>query len=302
MKNRFQLQFQAEMDGQLLRDAISRQGISRKGLTSIKFNGGTIHVNGVEQNVRYVLNKGDLITIIFPEEKISSGLIVEHGKLNIVYEDEAFIILNKPPFINTIPSRQQPTGSIANMVSGYFEEQGIPSTVHIVTRLDRDTSGLLCIAKHSHIHHLMGLQQRKQMINKQYEAMVHGHIELDNQIIEAPIGRKDSSIIEREVRPDGQFSRTDVTVVKRGYMKNGEPITHVRLKLHTGRTHQIRVHMAHLGHPLVGDELYGGSRELYDRQALHCVLLEMKHPLTGEDLHFTSEILESMVQLLNHES
>ncbi|MEK9197557.1 RluA family pseudouridine synthase [Ureibacillus sp. 179-F W5.1 NHS] len=302
MGKRFQLQFQAEVDGQLLRDAISRQGISRKALTSIKFNGGTIHVNGVEQTVRYVLKKGDQITIIFPEEKVSSGLIVEYGKLNIVYEDEALLILNKPPFMNTIPSREQPTGSIANMVSGYFEGQGIPSTVHIVTRLDRDTSGLLCIAKHRHIHHLMGLQQRNKMINKQYEAMVHGHVVLDEQIVEAPIGRKETSIIEREVRHDGQYSRTDVKVLKRGYMKNGEPITHVRLKLHTGRTHQIRVHMAYLGHPLVGDELYGGSRELYNRQALHCVLLEMNHPLTGENLHFSSEILESMARLLNHES
>ncbi len=301
MDKRFRLEFKAQNDGELLRDAISRQGISKKGLTSIKYNGGKILVNGEERTVRYHLSKNDNITIIFPLEEFSDGLIIEHGKLNIVYEDDALLILDKPPFINTIPSREHPTGSIANFICGYFKDNNIPSTVHIVTRLDRDTSGLLCIAKHSHIHHLMGLQQKNGLINKQYEAIVHGHLLEDEQSIIAPIGRKETSIIEREVRNDGQFSHTDVKLLKTGYAENGQPISHVRLKLHTGRTHQIRVHMAYISHPLVGDELYGGSRELFNRQALHCVLLEMEHPLTNEKLSVTSEILEPMKKIMNNE-
>ncbi len=300
MEKRFKLQFLAETDGQLLREAISKYGISKRGLTSIKYSGGAMLVNGEERTVRHVLEKGDEITIIFPPEEFSDGLIIEHGDLTVVYEDESLLILDKPPFLNTIPSRESPTGSLANYICGYFKKQGIHSTVHIVTRLDRDTSGLVCIAKHSHIHHLMGLQQKRNQINKQYEAIVHGHVKEEEQAILAPIGRKDTSIIEREVRPDGQFSHTDVKVVKRGFTKNKEPITQVRLKLHTGRTHQIRVHMAHIGHPLVGDELYGGSRELLNRQALHCILLEMEHPLTGEKLRFTSDVLESMRNLMNN--
>lgn len=300
MDNRFQITFYANRDGELLREAIEAEGISKRALTSIKFNGGNILVNGDEKTVRYLLNKGDEITIFFPLEEVSSGLVIEHGKLNIVYEDEALLIIEKPPFMNTIPSREHPTGSIANYVCGYFKERRIHSTVHIVTRLDRDTSGLLCIAKHSHIHHLMGIQQQNKLINKQYEAIVHGHVEIDEQSIIAPIGRKPTSIIEREVRDDGQYSHTDVKVIKRGYF-NGEPISHVRLKLHTGRTHQIRVHMAHIGHPLVGDDLYGGSRELFNRQALHCVYLEMMHPLTKEKIFFSSEILETMKNLINNE-
>lgn len=301
MEKRFKLQFKAQKNGELLRDAIGRQGISKKGLTSIKYNGGNILVNGEEKTVRHLLIEGDVITVFFPLEEFSDGLIVEHGYLNIVYEDDALLILDKPPFINIIPSREHPTGSIANYLCGYFEEQGIHSTVHIVTRLDRDTSGLVCIAKHSHVHHLMGLQQKKGLINKQYEAIVHGHLEKQEQAIIAPIGRKETSIIEREVRSDGQFSHTDVTLLKTGFAANDEPISHVRLKLHTGRTHQIRVHMAYIGHPLVGDELYGGSRELFDRQALHCVLLEMEHPLTKQKLHFTSKILEPMKKILNND-
>nr|WP_106783853.1 RluA family pseudouridine synthase [Lysinibacillus timonensis] len=299
MNKRFKVTFQALENGELLRDAIARQGISKKALTSIKFNGGNIFVNGVERTVRYPLTAGDFVTIVFPSEEKSEGLLVEHGKLDIVYEDEAILIIDKPPFINTIPSREHPTGSIANLVLGYFEKQGIDSTVHIVTRLDRDTSGLLCIAKHSHVHHLLGVQQRQNLINKQYEAIVHGHVQRDFQTVIAPIGRKTTSIIEREVRQDGQFAQTDVLVLERSHY-NSYPISHVRLKLHTGRTHQIRVHMAHLGHPIVGDELYGGNRELYERQALHCVMLEMNHPLTGEKLIFSSEILETMKNLLNN--
>mgnify|MGYP001274111809 FL=1 len=300
MDTRYRLQFHAKRNGQLLRDAISEQGISKKALTSIKFNGGTILVNGIEKTVRHVLHEGDKITIIFPPEEISDGLIVEHGDLNILFEDEALLIIEKPPFMNTIPSSEHPTGSVANIVSGYFQQKGIHSTVHIVTRLDHNTSGLVCIAKHSHIHHLMGLQQKRGQINKQYEAIVHGHVDLDEQQIIAPIGRSETSIIERVVRSDGQFSHTDVKVLKRGYSKDGEPLTHVRLKLHTGRTHQIRVHMAHIGHPLVGDDLYGGSKRLYDRQALHCVLLEMVHPIKMEKLSFSSDLLESMKNLINH--
>ncbi|HWK22463.1 MAG TPA: RluA family pseudouridine synthase [Ureibacillus sp.] len=300
MENRFKLQFQAEQDGQLLREAISKKGISKRGLTSIKYSGGALLVNGEEKTVRHPLKKGDIITVLFPLEEFSEGLIIEHKELSIIYEDEAFLIVDKPPFMNTIPSRENSTGSLANYICGYFEKQGIHSTVHIVTRLDRDTSGIVCIAKHSHIHHLMGLQQKQNRINKQYEAIVHGHVKQDEQTIIAPIGRRDTSIIEREVRQDGQFSHTDVKVLKRGFTNSMEPITRVRLKLHTGRTHQIRVHMAHIGHPLVGDELYGGRRELFDRQALHCVLLEMEHPLTGEKLCFTSEVLESMQKLMNN--
>ncbi|WP_421664068.1 RluA family pseudouridine synthase [Lysinibacillus telephonicus] len=301
MEKGFKLQFKAQNNGELLREAISRQGISKKGLTAIKYNGGKIFVNGEERTVRYILTQGDTITLIFPPEEFGEGLIVEHGKLNIIYEDDALLILEKPPFINTIPSREHPTGSIANFLCGYFEEKDIHSTVHIVTRLDRDTSGLVCIAKHSHIHHLMGLQQKNGLINKQYEAIVHGHLLQGEQSIIAPIGRKETSIIEREVRSDGQFSHTDVKVLKIGYAKNGEPVSHVRLKLHTGRTHQIRVHMAYIGHPLVGDELYGGSRELFERQALHCVLLEMEHPLTKVKLRFTSKILEPMKKIMNYD-
>ncbi|MFJ5765479.1 RluA family pseudouridine synthase [Lysinibacillus sp. NPDC093210] len=296
---RFTLRFLAEKDGQLLREALAEWQISKRALTAIKFDGGLLTVNGTEQNVRYPLHIGDQVEVKFPPEEKSDGLAIEYGKLAVIYEDEALLVLDKPAHQSTIPSREHPTKSIANDVCGYFEQQSLASTIHIVTRLDRDTSGLLCIAKHAHIHHLMGLAQRLGEVSREYEAIVHGHLAEDWQSIVAPIGRKETSIIEREVRQDGQYAHTDVTVLQR-FSVQGEPMTHIRLKLHTGRTHQIRVHMSYLGHPLVGDDLYGGSRKLIDRQALHCVSLCLQHPLTKEKHYFTSPIKDDMQRILNN--
>jgi 23S rRNA pseudouridine1911/1915/1917 synthase len=295
MNNRFTVTFTAKKQGQLLREAISEFGISKRALTAIKFEGGEILVNGREQNVRHLLQLGDEITIIFPKEKVSDGLVPQQGPLDIVFEDEALLILNKPAYMSTIPSREHPDGSIANFVAGHFSQQDIASTVHVVTRLDRDTSGLLCIAKHRHIHHLAGLMQREGTIHREYEAIVHGHVQ--SQSIIAPIGRKETSIIEREVREDGQHAHTDVRLLKQ-LVIDGKPYSHIRLKLHTGRTHQIRVHMAHIGHPLVGDELYGGSRNLIKRQALHCVKLQLIHPVTGETLLFERILPADMINII----
>ncbi len=297
---RYRLSFKAQKDGQLLREALSDFEISKRALTAIKFDGGTLLVNGIERNVRHPLTSGDEVTVIFPIEEISDGLVPEIGDLSIVHEDDELLIVEKPPYQSTIPSHDHPKGSIANIIAAHLKAQQIVSTVHVVTRLDRNTSGLMCIAKHSHIHHLMCIAQKEHTIHRTYEAFVHGHVQEDFQQIISPIGRKDGSIIEREVRPDGQFAHTDVQVMKR-FSIQGEKISHVRLNLHTGRTHQIRVHMASIGHPLLGDDLYGGTRELIDRQALHCVSLELKHPLTCEKMLFTSKLPEDMKKIIPKE-
>lgn len=291
MKKQFELQFIVTKE-QLLREAIADWGISKRALTAIKFDGGEILVNGTEQNVRHLLTVGDEVIIRFPQEQVSEGLVAQDGELEVIYEDEAILILNKPAYQSTIPSREHPIGSVANVLCGYFERQNLASTAHIVTRLDRDTSGLMIVAKHRHMHHLMSEQQKLGAVHREYEAIVHGLVE-ENQSIIAPIGRKDTSIIEREVRPDGQFAHTDVTV-----LASSEMYSHIRLKLHTGRTHQIRVHMAHIGHPLAGDDLYGGSLERMARQALHCVSVAFTHPVTGKAMQFTRDLPADMRNLI----
>lgn len=290
--NPFQLTYAAKEKG-MLREALSDWGISKRTLASVKYGGGQILVNGVEVTVRHIVEKGDAVTVIFPLEELSGGLKAEPGRLRIVHEDEALLIVDKPALQNTIPSREHPGGSLANHVAQHFEDNGIPATLHIATRLDRDTSGLVCIAKNRHIHHMLSLQQQSKRMKRQYEAFVHGTVAKGNFLITEPIGRKDGSIIEREVRQDGKFAETAVEVLH----DFGE-FSHLRLQLNTGRTHQIRVHLSHIGHPLIGDDLYGGIRSIIGRQALHCRSLELLHPVSGEKMCFESFLHDDMAALL----
>ena len=294
---RFRLLFTVNEEGLKLREFLAQREISKRTLTATKYEGGKLTVNGIERDVRYILSVGDEVEIIFPEEKLSKGLIAQDGFLDIVYEDDAILILNKPAGQSTIPSFNHRLGTIANYTAGKFLQDGIPSTVHVVTRLDLNTSGLLCIAKNRHIHHLLGKQISQSEFYRHYEAIVEGHVVQDSFIIDERIGRKDGSIIERIVRSDGKEARTDVEVLKR-FTKNGHKFTAVALTLHTGRTHQIRAHMHWAGHPLAGDDLYGGAQTLIDRQALHCSFFAFNHPVTGERKVFRSELSQDMLQLL----
>ncbi|TYS65730.1 RluA family pseudouridine synthase [Sutcliffiella horikoshii] len=297
---RFFLVFKAgeHDEGKLLREFLKERQISKAALIDIKFNGGALHVNGSAVTVRYVLQKGDTVEVFFPKEEPSEDLVAEEVPLDIVYEDEYVLVVNKPAGMASIPSREHRHGTLANALLGYYQSKGICSTIHIVTRLDLDTSGLMLIAKHRHAHHLFSLQQKEFGVKRRYEALVHGEMNVDEAeasgTVDAPIGRKDSSIIEREVREDGQRAITHYEVIR-----VGEGWSHLSLRLETGRTHQIRVHMAYLGHPLLGDSLYGGSME--DgmlRQALHSCELSFFHPVEEREMTFRCELPEDMKRVL----
>ncbi|MGZ4161372.1 MAG: RluA family pseudouridine synthase [Neobacillus sp.] len=279
--------------GKLIKEFLKEEEISRTALTDIKFQGGNILVNNEEVNVRYKLKVGDVLTVIFPEENPSIGLKGENIPLDILFEDDYLLVVNKPARMNTIPSREHPTGSLANALVGYYERIGLRATSHIVTRLDRDTSGIVLIAKHRHIHHLFSKQQQCGLVKRMYEALASGAISVDRSKIEQPIGRKDDSIIEREVRADGQYACTHFIVLERY-----RAFTRIELQLETGRTHQIRVHMSYLGHPLLGDDLYGGDRTWIHRQALHCKRIKFTHPFTREEMTFSAPLPEDMNEIL----
>ncbi|WP_309296242.1 RluA family pseudouridine synthase [Sporosarcina sp. NCCP-2716] len=281
----------------LLRDLLNQNELSKRAITAIKYSGGRIAVNSVERTVRWMLSAGDEVTVEFPPEQLADGLIAEPGYLAVLYEDEALLVIDKPAGQGTIPSRNQPSGTLANVVAGKYERDGHQATVHVVTRLDTDTSGVVCIAKNRHIHHLLSSQMQQTGIDRRYRALVSGILDGDDYRIEEPIGRKDGSIIERTVRPDGQYARTDVRVTGR-YSLKGELFTAVELQLHTGRTHQIRVHMAHAGHPLLGDDLYGGPCALLSRQALHCARVSFIHPTERHQVTFQSSLPDDLAELL----
>jgi 23S rRNA pseudouridine1911/1915/1917 synthase len=280
-------------EGKMLREFLKQMEISKSALADIKFKGGFISVNGQEVNVRYILKADDRVRIEFPPEIPSEGMKGEKFPLSIIYEDDYLLVVNKPSGMNTIPSREHPYGSLASGLIGYYEENGISATTHIVTRLDRDTSGLVLIAKHSHVHHLLSKQQRSGGVSRSYEALAEGIIEQDQGIIEAPIARKPDSIIEREVHSNGQYACTLFKVAERYGV-----FTHINLRLKTGRTHQIRVHMSFIGHPLLGDTLYGGNKNKIARQALHCRELLFTHPFLHKEMHFTASLPKDMQEVL----
>lgn len=293
------MRYQLEWDitkadaGKDVKSFLNEKNISKRMLTDIKFSGGTISVNNREVTVRYSLQEGETLSIFFPPEPKSSSLKAEDIPLDIVFEDKDILVVNKPSDMSTIPSREHPEGSLANGIHGYYRSIEIDSAVHIVTRLDRDTSGLVLIAKHRHIHHLLSLQQHKREIKRSYEALAEGMFPLSEGTIDEPIGRKESSIIEREVRQDGKKAITHFQVVKQF-----KDFAYLRIELGTGRTHQIRVHMSFKGYPLLGDTLYGGNTEKIPRQALHCHSLSFIHPMTNNHLRFTVPLPEDMGRLL----
>jgi len=281
-------------EGGLLREFLKSRCISKRALTDIKFGGGTILVNDLERNVRHVLQKGDIVSVIFPAEVPSEGVKGENLPLDIVYEDEDLLVIDKKAGMNTIPSREHPTGSLANALIGYYEKIGLQATTHIVTRLDRHTSGLVLAAKHRYIHHLLSEMQKKKQVSRVYEALAEGVFSEESGSIEQPIGRKESSIIEREVKEGGQYALTHYQVIKQY-----KDFAHLRLKLETGRTHQIRVHLSYLGHPLLGDDLYGGNTDRIDRQALHCVSLSFTHPIKQIPVIYQSPLPGDMAAIVN---
>lgn len=284
-----------EHDGMTIKEFLLEvQGMSRKLLTALKYDiGGAILLNGAPVTVRAILTVNDHIAIRLPEESPSAMTPYEYP-LAIVYEDEHLLVIDKVADMPTIPSREHPQHSVANALVHYYHVNGIPHAIHIVNRLDRGTSGLLVVAKHRYAHHLFSVMQRKKEMKRSYTAIVHGNLQEEAGTIEAPIGRKQDSIIEREVRTDGQYALTRFKVIER---KNN--VTKVSLTLETGRTHQIRVHMAYLGHPLVGDDLYGGGTEKIDRQALHCHELSFIHPFHKRLLEFCAPLPQDMANIWN---
>lgn len=251
----------------LLRDYLIQCNISKKSLSAIKRN-GALFVNGKSVTVRYMLSAGDQLEVMLPEETPSVSLVPSDQPINILYEDAFLCIVSKPPYINTMPSQLHPHDSLIERVLHHFMNNGESGIPHIVTRLDRNTSGIVIFAKHQLVHHWMTGQ-----VEKLYLCAVSGALPAAG-IIDAPIKRKEGSIIERITSDDGKPSLTSYLT-----LHQQEDYSAVVVRLHTGRTHQIRVHFQSIGHPLIGDQLYGSDQSL-GRQALHAFQVQFIHPLT----------------------
>lgn len=240
-----------------------------------------IFINSKNVDTRLYPNCGDNITIDLNYSEDNSNIVSKKKDLNIIFEDEGLLILDKPAGIAVHPSIKHYEDSLASGVKYYFESIGIHKKIRPVNRLDLNTSGLIIFAKNEYIQEKLIRQMEKQEFTKEYLALVEGILENENGVIDAPIARKDGSIIERCVSVDGQRAVTEYEVVK-----TYDKYSLIKCKLITGRTHQIRVHMAYIGHPLLGDTLYDNESELIDRQALHCFKISFKHPISRESMEF----------------
>lgn len=264
-----------------------RAGLSLTLWRKIKTS-GTLKVNSLPVAIHSLVHPGDTITVTWPED---SAIVAEPLPLTVIYEDEWILVVDKPPGMLVHPATGQRAGTLANAIMYYYHRQNYTCGFHPVNRLDRNTSGLVLIAKRPDIQHW--LNQNQQYITKQYLAVASGIPYPANGVIDAPIGRKSNSIIEREVREDGQQALTHYRV-----LTTFSQACLLEILLQTGRTHQIRVHMGYIGCPLLGDDLYGGSVDLISRQALHAAKLSLPHPFSREPLIITSSLPADLNNLL----
>ena len=245
-----------------------------------------ILVNGIPQHNDYRVQAGDVVTV--PLDEPEPDYPPEDDPITILYEDEHLMAVDKEPGILIHPSRSRLTGTLANRVWGYYRRTGQKCAFHPMTRLDRDTSGIVLLAKNSHVHTLL---QEVPMV-KTYHALVFGSPATDSGSIDAPIARKPLPSLLREVRPDGKPSLTEFEVLERR-----KELCKLSLRPITGRTHQLRIHCAHMGCPILGDPQYGTAESQeysatlgLTHQQLCAVSLEFPHPITGVPMKLTSQM------------
>lgn len=248
--------------------------------------------NGKKTTASELVTAGDKIRVGFEKEK-NIFEPQESVAIEVVYEDCDVLVVNKQPFIVVHPTKGHPNGTVGNGVAAYFKAAKDNRKIRFINRLDRDTSGLMLIAKNSYAQQSISDQMINKTVKKGYRAIVDGRIKDDEGTLDYPIDRENEGDILRQVLPHGLPSVTHFNVLKR-YAS----YTFVEVLLETGRTHQIRVHFRHIGHTLIGDELYGGNHELINRQALHCYEMAFDQPRTGERIHLTCPCPEDMLELL----
>ncbi|MBC8588754.1 RluA family pseudouridine synthase [Paratissierella segnis] len=283
--------FKSSTDDLNLEEFLSAKDISGR-LFRRLYKDKKLYVNGKFQRKNIILSKDDIISLYMGDEE--EDIIPEAMDLDIVYEDFSLFILNKGPNIVVHPTKSHQSNTLSNGISYYFLKNGIKKKIRFVNRLDMDTSGLLVVAKNSFAHQQMALQFENNTVEKKYLAVVKGVMEDDYGTIDLPIGREGEKSIRKAVTEDGQNALTTYKVVERF-----REATLVEVQIYTGRSHQIRVHLNHIGHPIIGDVLYDEPSSYIRRQALHSYYLKVLHPRTKEIMEFKAELPEDMMNLIN---
>ena len=288
-----------ELAGQEVNTLLRRTlGLSGTVLRRVKWLEDGITLDGARVNVRVRVREGQTLAVRMTDPSPTSGVVPAEGPLDILYEDGDLIVLNKAPGVLVHPGHGHFDDTLGNFLMHYYKTSGEESDFHPVHRLDKGTSGLVAVAKHPHAQEKLKNQLHTGDFLRVYLAVCDGAPPAPSGVVDAPIGRAEGSLMKREVRPDGQPARTHYQV-----LRAWGPRSLVELELETGRTHQIRVHMAHIGCPLTGDFLYGTeNRALISRPALHSARLELLHPITGERLSFTAPLPADMAAMIPEEN
>lgn len=277
-------------------------GYSVQNMKYIKQDPVGILLNDKPVHLNAALSPMDQLTIQIREDASSENILPVELPLDIIYEDEDLLVINKPAGMPIHPSQNNRDNSLANALAYHYQKLGQPFIFRCINRLDRDTSGLTVIAKHMVSAGILGTyvaakslkECSSPVLSRQYLAIVRGQVTPPQGTIDVPLGRKPGSIIERCVDPEnGESAVTHYQTLK---TQNGHSL--ISLELETGRTHQIRIHMKHLGFPLIGDYLYNPDMEFIGRQALHSYRLQFPHPITGQPLEFTAPLPEDMQKVL----
>ncbi len=268
--------------------------MSRAQVTALKKREKGILVNRERRPVTYVLAQGDILSLALEDEEGNEKLVPYDLPLEILYEDEYILCVNKPAGIPTHPSVRHFDDTLANALAAYYMKKGIPFVFRAANRLDRDTGGVVLVGKNKYVSAALSAQVVKRTVDKRYVAVLEGEIEDDSGTIDRNIVRVSESIILR--RTDDEAGDRALTTYRVLDRKNR--FTLVEAIPHTGRTHQLRVHFAYIGHPIVGDTMYGHASELINRQALHAYELTFTHPEKMCRMTVTAPLPRDMLKLL----
>ncbi|MDO4491451.1 MAG: RluA family pseudouridine synthase [Lachnospiraceae bacterium] len=287
-----------ESEGIPIRNYLREFGFSSHLLIQLKQREHSVLLNGTPSYLNIPLKEGDVVEVLLPEEESPEKLVSTNIPFGILYEDQDILVVNKPSGMPIHPSRGNFENTLANAVAYYYEQLQEPFSYRCINRLDRDTTGALILARHALSACILSAQMREREIHRTYLALVEGCTQAEGTI-DLPIGRKDTSIIERCIdREQGERAVTHYKTL-RTFQMEGKDCSLVELHLETGRTHQIRVHMTALGHPLLGDSLYNPQGiSAPGRQALHSCSLNFIHPITKEEMQITAPLPEDMNSLL----
>lgn len=257
-----------------------------------------IFLNGFETYLDMIISDKDIITVIIDFQEDNSNIVATTMNLNILYEDEVLLIIDKPAGIPVHPSILHFDNSLSNGVKYYFDTINLHKKIRPVNRLDRNTSGIVVFAKNEYVQDLLSKQMQNKIFQKNYIAICEGSFKNKTGTVNAPIARKENSIIERCVSPSGDVAITHYNVLKE-FQIDKKQFSELYICLETGRTHQIRVHLAYLGHPIIGDSLYGHESPLIGRQALHSCRVEFIHPILKQKIVINSNIPDDILNIIN---